>query len=180
MEALMARSTLNTTGEGKAGVGKGHGTEALGPSDSTDSGSDIVGGPGLNRQDGLPLQRGTTSDPDQDRKGATAGPDIGDADLDTDSDRHGTGERGAAGRDSAQPVDKTLSDNDDEARSIESVESLSEHDAEADAIESVQESLPEREAADVESDDRPDEETEAIERIEKRRGVNGAVRPRRV
>jgi hypothetical protein len=177
----MARSTLNTTGEGKAGVGKGHGTEALGPSDSSDSGSDIVGGPGLNRQDdGLPLQHGTTSDPDQDRKGATAGPDIGDADLDTDSDRYGTGERAAAGRDSAEPVDKTLSENDDEARSIESIESLSEHDAEADAIESVQESLPEREADDVESDDRPDEEMEAIESIEKRRRVNGVVRPRRV
>ena len=62
----MARSTLNTTGESNPVVRKGHGTGALGPSDSTDSGSDIVGGPGLNRDDGLPLQRGTTSDPDID------------------------------------------------------------------------------------------------------------------
>ena len=38
-------------------------------------------------------------------RGATAGPDIGDADLDSDSDRNGTGERGAVGRDSSTPVD---------------------------------------------------------------------------
>lgn len=124
----MGRSTLNTTGEGAAVVRKGHGTRALGPSDSTDSGSDIVGGPGLNHDDGLPLQRGTTSDPDVDPKGATAGPDIGDADLDSDSDRNGTGERGAAGRDSTEAVDEVLT---------------------------------ERDANDIESDDRPDEDVEA-------------------
>jgi hypothetical protein len=54
-------------------VNKGHGTAALGPSDSSDSGSDVV----------------------------NAGPDLGDADLDSDSDRNGTGERGAATRDTA-------------------------------------------------------------------------------
>lgn len=131
----MARSTLNTTGESAAVVRKGHGTGALGPSDSTDSGSDIVGGPGLNRDGGLPLQRGTTSDPDEDPKGTTAGPDIGDADLDSDSDRYGTGERGAAGRDSTEAVDETLSE-----------------DSET-----------------IESDDRPDEDVEAVESIEKER-----------
>src|SRR4029079_18087451 len=115
-EAFMARSTLNTTGESDPSVRKGHGTGALGPSDSSDSGSDIVGGPGLNRDDGLPLQRGTPSDPDVDGQGATAGPDIGDADLDSDSDRFGTGERGAAGRDSIRPVDQQLSDQDAGAR----------------------------------------------------------------
>lgn len=52
-------------------VNQGHGTAALGPSDSSDSGSDIV----------------------------NAGPDLGDADLDSDSDRNGTGERGAGTRD---------------------------------------------------------------------------------
>src|SRR6476659_10561203 len=108
----MARSSLNTTGESNPVVRKGHGTGALGPSDSTDSGSDIVGGPGLNRDDGLPLERGTTSDPDEDPRGATAGPDIGDSDLDSDTDRNGTGERGAAGRDSAMPVDQALSEAD--------------------------------------------------------------------
>jgi hypothetical protein len=136
----MAQSTLNQTGESKPGVGKGHGTGSLGPSDSSDSGSDIVGNRGLNHDDGLPLARGTTSDPDEDARGATAGPDIGDPDLDTDSDRQGTGERGAAGRDSAQPVDKTFAEQD--AENVESddqpedelgaVEGLSSDDADAD------------------------------------------------
>lgn len=146
----MARSTLNTTGEGKSVVRKGHGTGALGPSDSTDSGSDIVGGPGLNREDGLPLQQGTTSDPDRDGRGATAAPDIGDADLDSDSDRYGTGERAAAGRDSTEAVDETLTERD------------------RDDVEAVHESVPAREAVDVESDDRPDLEVEAAEEVERR------------
>ena len=156
----MARSTLNTTGEANPGIRKGHGTGALGPSDSSDTGSDIVGGPGLNRDDGLPLQRGTTSDPDVDSRGATAGPDVGDADLDSDSDRYGTGERAAAGRDSTEPVDETLSEQ------------------EAEDVEMIDESLTEREAEDIESDDRPDEEVEASEIVEKRRAINGAVRRR--
>ena len=156
----MARSTLNTTGESNAGVRKGHGTGALGPSDSSDSGSDIVGGPGLNRDDGLPLQRGTTSDPDVDSRGATAAPDIGDADLDSDSDRYGTGERGAAGRDSSEPVDRVLSEQDSED------------------VEALDESLTNRDAEDIESDDRPDEDYEASESVEKRPGINGAVRRR--
>ena len=129
----MARSTLNQTGESKPEVGKGHGTGALGPSDSSDSGSDIAGNRGLNHDDGLPLVRGTTSDPDEDGARATAGPDIGDADLDSDSDRNGTGERGAAGRDSAKPVDQALSEQD---------------------------------AGDVESDDEPERELEAVEGLE--------------
>ena len=153
----MARSTLNTTGESNPVVRKGHGTGALGPSDSTDSGSDIVGGPGLNHDDGLPFQRGTTSDPDIDPRGATAGPDIGDANLDSDSDRNGTGERGAAGRDSTEAVDETLTEH------------------EADGVESVGESASGA-ANDIESDDRPDEDVEASESIEKRRGANGSKR----
>lgn len=154
----MARSTLNTTGEGRAMRRKGHGTEALGPSDSSDSGSDIVGGPGLGRQDGLPLERGTTSDPDVDLQGATAGPDIGDADLDSDSDRYGTGERAAAGRDSTEPVDEMLSED----------EALSEDDIEPGSVEAVDDAF-ERDAGDIESDDRPDEEVEAVESIGRRR-----------
>ncbi|HET7094039.1 MAG TPA: hypothetical protein VFI22_11185, partial [Thermomicrobiales bacterium] len=92
---------------------KGHGTAALGPSDSSDTGSDIRGGPGLNREGGLFAPPGTTSDPDVDGRDATAGPDIGDADLDSDSDRNGTGERAAAGRDSTLPVDTLLRDDAD-------------------------------------------------------------------
>jgi hypothetical protein len=160
----MGRSTLNTTSEGNAVTRKGHGTGALGPSDSSDSGSDVVGGPGLNRAGGLPLQHGTTSDPDIDARDTTAGPDIGDADLDSDTDRQGTGERGAAGRDSSEPVDEMLTEHDpDEAQSIGAPD----------------DAAWERDADEVESDDRPDEEMEAAESIEKRRRIGGAVRPRR-
>lgn len=104
----MANSTLFRTGEQDPVVTKGHGTSALGPSDSTDSGSDIAGGPGLNDDEGLGFDQGTTSDPDRDGPGADAGADIGDANLDSDSDRFGTGERGAAGRDSTLPNDEVL------------------------------------------------------------------------
>ena len=80
---------------------KGHGTSALGPSDSSDSGSDLVGAPGLAHQvDGYGLDSsGSTPDPEESFAGDTAGPDIGDSNLDSDSDRFGTGERGAAARD---------------------------------------------------------------------------------
>ena len=82
-------------------VMKGHGTAALGPSDSSDSGSDVVGGPGLASQvDGFGLDHpGTTSDPEASFADNTAGPDVGEANLDSDSDRNGTGERAAASRD---------------------------------------------------------------------------------
>ena len=56
-------------------VTRGHGTRALGPSDSSDSGSDLVGAPG---------------------------PDIGDPDNDGDSDRSGTGETASADPDIRQ------------------------------------------------------------------------------
>jgi hypothetical protein len=91
-------STLQQTGEEAPEVGRGHGTSALGPSDSSDSGSDVTGGPGLARDWGLDRKR-STSDPDAGLAGGTAGPDIGDADLDSDTDSQGTGERAAAGRD---------------------------------------------------------------------------------
>lgn len=161
----MARSALNTTGEGEDGTQKGHGTGALGPSDSSDTGSDVVGGPGLNRDGGLPLQHGTTSDPDIDRSPTTAGPDLGDTDLDSDSDRHGTGERAAAGRDSTEPVDEMLTEHDPDA--TESPDEIDVSDTEQDA-------------SSVESDDDPEAEIEAIESIEKQRNVNGKSRlPRR-
>ena len=81
-------------------LGTGHGTGALGPSDSSDSGSDLVGASGLaGEEDLLDLGSGTTSDLEAGTAGGTAGPDIGDANLDSDSDSGGTGERAAAGRD---------------------------------------------------------------------------------
>lgn len=80
-------------------LGSGHGTGALGPSDSSDSGSDVVGGPGLTQGDNLDLGSGTTSDLEASTAGGSAGPDVGDADLDSDTDASGTGERATAGRD---------------------------------------------------------------------------------
>ncbi|HKO88133.1 MAG TPA: hypothetical protein VJU83_06390 [Burkholderiales bacterium] len=93
-------STLDTTGESKPIVNKGHGTDALGPSDTSDSGSDIVGGPGIHELDeALPLDRGTSEDFAPGGRRATAGADIGDGNLDSDSDAAGTGERAGAGKD---------------------------------------------------------------------------------
>lgn len=66
----MATSPLvpgSTSGQNDRILGRGHGTAALGPSDSSDSGSDVQGG-GAERR-------------------------LGDAGLDSDSDRNGTGER---------------------------------------------------------------------------------------
>jgi hypothetical protein len=87
---------------------RGHGTGALGPSDSSDSGSDLKGAPGLGEDlDGFGLDR----DPMGDREltGRTAGADVGDSNLDSDSDRYGTGERASAGRD---PVNEDGADID--------------------------------------------------------------------
>jgi hypothetical protein len=80
-------------------LGRGHGTGALGPSDTSDSGSDVRGGSGLAQQVDTGLDQGTNEDIDQSMAGGTAGPDVGDANLDSDSDAGGTGERATAGRD---------------------------------------------------------------------------------
>lgn len=83
-------------------LGKGHGIGALGPSDTSDSGSDVTGGPGFAvavDEELVPdLQQGTNEDFAPGHADGTAGADLGDTDLDSDSDSHGTGERGAAGR----------------------------------------------------------------------------------
>ena len=76
---MTGSSTLDPDNFPKApdrSLGRGHGTGALGPSDSSDSGSDVNGG--------------------------TAGPDLGDADLDSDTDSRGTGERAEVGRESVE------------------------------------------------------------------------------
>lgn len=89
---------------------RGHGTEALGPSDSSDSGSDLRGAPGLAGEvDGFGLDHSHTSDTEEGLADMTAGPDVGDANLDSDSDRAGTGERAAASRD---PIAESGSDID--------------------------------------------------------------------
>lgn len=101
----MAGSTLDpdsfTEGPDRS-LGRGHGTDALGPSDLSDSGSDTLG-PGLSQDIGLGIEAGTTSDPDRSTAGGSAGADIGDANLDSDSDAGGTGERSEAGRDTSRP-----------------------------------------------------------------------------
>lgn len=141
----MPQSTLNQTGESPPDVLKGHGTGALGPSDSSDTGSDIVGNRGLNHDDGLPLDRGTTSDPDEEGRPANAGADIGDADLDSDSDRFGTGERGAAGRDASEPLDKTFTAPEDQ--------------------DLMTADVPEQEAGRITSEDQPEIEVETLENL---------------
>jgi hypothetical protein len=82
------------------------GTGSLGPSDLSDTGADTVGGPGLSGEDFLNLDRGTTSDPDG--RARTAGPSLGDADLDSDTDSGGTGERASAGTDPIEGLDHDL------------------------------------------------------------------------
>ncbi|MCW7536306.1 hypothetical protein OOT46_00365 [Aquabacterium sp. A7-Y] len=71
-------------------------TGMLGPSDTSDSGSDVQGGPGLVDAQALGLDSGPTSDLD---RRAGAGADLGDSDLDSDSDSGGSGERALADRD---------------------------------------------------------------------------------
>lgn len=94
----MPDSTLDLTPSAPVATGKGHGTRELGPSDSSDTGSDLQG-PGIFEEDqevNLPLDTGTYEDA---AHGSGAGRDIGDSNLDSDSDAAGTGERAAAGRD---------------------------------------------------------------------------------
>jgi hypothetical protein len=76
---------------------KGHGTSALGPSDTSDSASDMTGAPGVVEGDVIGLDHGTYEDIDGSPT-KTAGADIGDVDLDSDSDSVGTGEHMTAGR----------------------------------------------------------------------------------
>lgn len=87
-------------------LGRGHGTDALGPSDNSDSGSDVRGGPGfaLGLDEDLiaNLERGTNEDYAIGHGTDTAGADMGDANLDSDTDAGGTGERASAGRDSVR------------------------------------------------------------------------------
>lgn len=84
---------------------KGHDTRSLGPSDSSDSGSDMAG-PGLIDDDALNLDRGTNEDSESGRDDiADAGASVGDLGMDDNSDRYGTGERMAAGKEPSGRVD---------------------------------------------------------------------------
>jgi hypothetical protein len=86
---------------------------------------------------------------------------MGDADLDSDSDRGGTGERAAVGRDSTAPADEVLTEYDpDETQSLDVMD----------------DSAYERDPDDIASGDNPEEEMEAAETVEQRRRINGADR----
>jgi hypothetical protein len=77
---------------------KGHAVKSLGPSDSSDSGSDMAG-PGLIDDDALGLDRGTNEDAEAGRRNvADAGSSVGDQGTDDNSDRYGTGEHLTAGK----------------------------------------------------------------------------------
>jgi hypothetical protein len=100
----MADSTLDpeNTPTPDRQLGKGHGTDALGPSGISDTGSDVMGNSGMVVPDDDSAVDATMVGQDDDlHAGVGAGPDVGDANLDSDSDEHGTGERAAAGRDSS-------------------------------------------------------------------------------
>ena len=78
---------------------KGHDTDSLGPSDSSDSGSDMKG-PGLVDPDRLNLDRGTNDDVEAgSMRDRDAGTSLHDLNLDDNSDSGGTGERITAGKD---------------------------------------------------------------------------------
>lgn len=98
----MSSSTLDLDGDEAPVTGLGHGTAALGPSDSSDSGSDVVGGPGMD--EGLSDEQSREM-PMTTTQGT--GRDFGDIGLQSDSDREGTGERGSSGMDTT-PIDQQI------------------------------------------------------------------------
>jgi hypothetical protein len=106
-EVIMSGSTLDPDEEGGVEVGKGHGTGALGPSDSSDSGSDVQGEkryPG-DIEDEL----------DQHALGQSA------AELNSDTDRSGTGETASADGDNNLELDSDIlpDEVEDETRAID-------------------------------------------------------------
>jgi hypothetical protein len=100
-EDTMATSTLDpeNTPRPDRQTTKGTGTSALGPSDTSDSGSDVQGGLRWTSEREIGLDTGTAEDADSAPADPSAGPDIGDAALDSDTDSDGSGERATAGRD---------------------------------------------------------------------------------
>ena len=69
-------------------LGRGHGTDALGPSDTTDTGSDVQPGVHAIEELDIGLDRGTNEDST-----------TRSLEVSGDSDATGTGERASAGRD---------------------------------------------------------------------------------
>ena len=103
----MSGSTLDPDEEGGVEVGKGHGTGALGPSDSSDSGSDVQG------------EKRYPGDIEDELDAHAIGQSA--AELNSDTDRYGTGEAASAdGDNNLQPDSDILPDGvEDETRAIE-------------------------------------------------------------
>lgn len=87
----MSGSTLNPPEEGLPGMGSGHTTEDLGPSDSSDSGSDVRGA----------VRRPADIEDDLDAHALEGGA----LELGSDTDRAGTGERASADGDGNLTLD---------------------------------------------------------------------------
>jgi hypothetical protein len=97
-------------------MAKGTDMKSLGPSDTSDSGSDMAG-PGMVDDDVLPLDRGTNEDPEGGTVGKIeAGASVGDREMDENSDAAGTGEHLTAGKEprvrvnADRDVDRIVSD----------------------------------------------------------------------
>jgi hypothetical protein len=105
-EVMMSGSTLNPSEEGEVEVGKGHGTGALGPSDSSDSGSDVQG------------EVRHPGDIEDELDAHALGQSR--AELDSDTDRYGTGEAASADGDNhLEPDADILPDEvEDETRGL--------------------------------------------------------------
>ncbi|HYC42202.1 MAG TPA: hypothetical protein VEB70_04360 [Noviherbaspirillum sp.] len=99
---IMATSTLDPDNipEPDRQLGEGHGSAALGPSDISDTGSDVQGGLRWVQEPDIGLDKGTHEDPDSGRSEMSADPAIGNTGMDSDTDAVGTGERSTAGWDS--------------------------------------------------------------------------------
>jgi hypothetical protein len=88
---------------------KGTDMKSLGPSDTSDSGSDMAG-PGMVGDDAVHLDRGTNEDPEGGKVGKIeAGASVGDREMDDTSDASGTGEHLTAGK---EPRGRTNADRD--------------------------------------------------------------------
>jgi hypothetical protein len=93
-EIAMSASTLDPDEEGGVEFGKGHGTGALGPSDSSDSGSDVQG---EKRYPG-----DIEDEIDEHALGQSK------AELDSDTDRYGTGEAASSEGDNNFEADSDI------------------------------------------------------------------------
>lgn len=90
----MTGSTLNPPEESPNGTGIGHSTEALGPSDSSDSGSDVRGA----------VRRPGDVEDELDAHALESG----ELEFDSDTDTGGTGERASADGDGHLKLDGDL------------------------------------------------------------------------